>query len=158
MRNVAFYVGALKATGGSGAEDTHSICCAERPSRRTKGRHSERLVQWHWPSVSAGQHLLWKTLPGSRSPAAWQWMLLSQRTPCQRVSRPVMSDSLQPHGLQPTRPLCRWHSPGNTGVGCYSLLPGIKPRSLALQADSLPFEYHKIPQLPIYLFQVPFRL
>ena len=38
----------------------------------------------------------------------------------------VMSDSLQPHGLQPTRLLCPWDSPGkNTGLGCHSLLQGI---------------------------------
>ena len=34
-----------------------------------------------------------------------------------------MSDSLQPHGLLPTRLLCPWDSPGqNTGVGCHALL------------------------------------
>ena len=34
-----------------------------------------------------------------------------------------MSDSLQPHGLQPTRHLGPWDSPGkNTGVGCCALL------------------------------------
>ena len=39
------------------------------------------------------------------------------------LSRSVKSDSLQPHGLQPTRPLCPWNSPGkNTGVGCHFLL------------------------------------
>ena len=39
----------------------------------------------------------------------------------------VMSDSLQPHGLSPTRLLCLWISPGkNTGVGCHSLLQGKK--------------------------------
>ena len=37
-----------------------------------------------------------------------------------------MSDSLQPHGLQPTRFLCPWDFPGkNTGVGCHFLLRGI---------------------------------
>ena len=36
-----------------------------------------------------------------------------------------MTDSLQPHGLKPTRLLCPWASPGkNTGVGCQSLLQG----------------------------------
>ena len=40
----------------------------------------------------------------------------------------VMSDSLQPHGLQPTRFLCPWDSPGkNTGVDCHFLLQGIFP-------------------------------
>ena len=39
-----------------------------------------------------------------------------------------MFDSLQPHGLQPTRFLCPWDSPGkNTGVGCHFLLQGIFP-------------------------------
>ena len=35
----------------------------------------------------------------------------------------VMLDSLRPHGLQPTRFLCSWDSPGkNSGVGCHALL------------------------------------
>ena len=41
------------------------------------------------------------------------------------LSRSVMSNSLQPHGLQPTMLLCPWskNSPGkNTGVGSHSLL------------------------------------
>ena len=37
----------------------------------------------------------------------------------------VVYDSLQPPGLQPTRLLCPWDSPGrNTGVGCHALLQG----------------------------------
>ena len=50
----------------------------------------------------------------------------------------VMSDSLWPHGLQPTRLLCPWNFPGkNTGVGYHFLPqgnlpdPGIEPLSLA---------------------------
>ena len=43
------------------------------------------------------------------------------------ASLPVMSDSV-PRGLQYTRLLCRWDSPGkNTRVGCYFLLQGIFP-------------------------------
>ena len=39
------------------------------------------------------------------------------------VSCLVVSDSLQPHRLQPTRPLHPWGSPGkNTVVGCHFLL------------------------------------
>ena len=38
----------------------------------------------------------------------------------------VKSNSLQPHGLQPTRLLCPWDSPGKkTGVGCHFLLQSI---------------------------------
>ena len=57
-----------------------------------------------------------------------------------------MPDSLQPHGLQSTRLLSPWDSPGkNTGGGCPSPGdlpdPGIEPMSLSLlhwQVSSLP--------------------
>ena len=40
----------------------------------------------------------------------------------------VVSDSLRPHGLQPTRLLCPWDSPGkNMAVGSHILLQGIFP-------------------------------
>ena len=41
----------------------------------------------------------------------------------------VVSDSLRPHGPQPSRPLCPWDAPGkNTGVGCHALLQGDLPK------------------------------
>ena len=44
------------------------------------------------------------------------------------VSRSVIPDSLQPHGLQPTGFVCLWDFPGkDTGVGCHFLLQGIFP-------------------------------
>ena len=47
---------------------------------------------------------------------------------CQVAS--VVSDSVWPHGLQPTRLLCPWDSPGkNTGVGCHFLLQCVKVES-----------------------------
>ena len=47
---------------------------------------------------------------------------------CKSVSCSVMSNSLWPYGLQPTRLLCPWNFPGkNTGVGGHSLLQGIFP-------------------------------
>ena len=43
-----------------------------------------------------------------------------------QFSRSVMSNSLQPHGLQHARLLCPWDSPGkNTRVDCHVLLQGI---------------------------------
>ena len=43
-------------------------------------------------------------------------------------SRSVVSESLQPHGEQPTWLLCAWDFPGKkTRVGCHSLLQGIFP-------------------------------
>ena len=45
-----------------------------------------------------------------------------------KCSCSVVSNSLWPHGLQPTRLLCPRDSPGkNTGVGCHALLWGIFP-------------------------------
>ena len=39
------------------------------------------------------------------------------------LSRSVVSDSVRPHGLQPTRLLHPWDFPGkSTGVGCHCLL------------------------------------
>ena len=41
-------------------------------------------------------------------------------------SRSVVSDSSQPHGLQPTRLLRPWDFPGkSTGVGCHRFLPKV---------------------------------
>ena len=43
-----------------------------------------------------------------------------------------MSDSVQPHRLQPTRLPRPWDSPGqNTGVGCHFLLQCVKVKSLS---------------------------
>ena len=44
----------------------------------------------------------------------------------ERVSRSVLSNSLQLHGLQPARFFCPWNSPSkNIGMGSHSLLQGI---------------------------------
>ena len=65
----------------------------------------------------------------------------------------VVSDSLWLHGLQPTRLLCPWDSPGtNTAVGCHALLQGIflilgsNPHLLCLlhwQEDSWPLSHRE---------------
>ena len=63
-----------------------------------------------------------------------------------------MSDSLQPHGLQPTRLLCPCYSPSkNTGVGYHFFFisdPGIEPTSLTsptLQLNSLLLYHQRSP-------------
>ena len=44
------------------------------------------------------------------------------------VGHSIVSDSLQPHGLQPAKLHCPWNVPGkNTGVGSHPLLQGIFP-------------------------------
>ena len=68
--------------------------------------------------------------------------------------------TLQLRGLQPDRLLCPQNSPGkNTGVSCHCFDlpdPGIKPGSLALQADSLlseppgkPLSHHNMNQIAL---------
>ena len=50
-----------------------------------------------------------------------------------------MSNSVWPHGLQPTRLLCPRDSPGkNTGVGCHFLLQCIKVETESEVAQSCP--------------------
>ena len=45
---------------------------------------------------------------------------LSSHILCKRAQSLSLSDSLKPHGLQPTRLLHPWDSPGkNTGAGCH---------------------------------------
>ena len=47
---------------------------------------------------------------------------------CAVLSRSVVSDSLQPHGLQPVRFLCHGDSLGkNSGVSCHALFQGMFP-------------------------------
>ena len=75
------------------------------------------------PSLGFSRQEHWSGLPFP-SPVheseKWKW------------SRSVVSNSLWPHGLQPTRLLHPWDFPGkSTGVGCHC--PGIKPISSALQ-------------------------
>ena len=49
----------------------------------------------------------------------------------------VVSDSVRPHGLQPTRLRRPWDSPGkNTGVGCHFLLQCMKVESAREVAQS----------------------
>ena len=64
------------------------------------------------------------------------------------LSYSIVTDSLRPHGLQPTRIFCPWNFSGkNTGVGCHCLLQRIFPTQgwkwcllglLHGQADSSP--------------------
>ena len=71
-------------------------------------------------------------IPWTEEPAGLQSLLLS---------RSVVSNSLQPHGLQPARLHCPWNFPGkNTEVGCHLLLQwvfltqGSRPVSLVFPA------------------------
>ena len=53
------------------------------------------------------------------------WYIYTMEYSC---CRSLVSDSLQPRGLQPTRLLHPWDFPGkSTGVGCHFLFQGIFP-------------------------------
>ena len=77
------------------------------------------------------------------------------------LSRSVVSDPQRPHGLQPTRLLRPWDSPGkNTGVGCHFPLQGMKVElpsrddKIHIQHNSsfrVPLEKHLI----LSAFQIP---
>ena len=66
------------------------------------------------PSLGFSRQEHWSGLPfpsPKHEIEKWKW------------SRSVVSDSLRPHGLQPTRLLHPWDFPGkSTGVGCHCLL------------------------------------
>ena len=63
---------------------------------------------------------------GFRGRLAWDCILALSLPGCVLCAcsvASVMSNTLQPHGLQPTRLLCPWDFPGkSTGVGCHRLL------------------------------------
>ena len=91
---------------------------------RRKRRYALFTDGARWGGVTQRAEL--GCLPGSLSgkPDA---STLSLLVPCM-FSLSVVSDSLQPQGLQPARLLCPWDSPGkNTRVGCHSLLQGTFP-------------------------------
>ena len=81
----------------------------------------------------------------SQAPFSFQQPSLSRAT-LSVHSFQVMSDSLRPSELQPTKLLCPWDSPGkNNGVGSRPSPEGLpnpetELRSPEMQADSLPSE------------------
>ena len=82
------------------------------------------------PSLGFSRREHWSGLPvpsAMHESEQWKW------------SRSVVSDSSQPHGLQPTRLLCPWDFPSkSTGVGCHFLLQCMKMKSESEVAQSCP--------------------
>ena len=102
-----------------------------------QGRRLE-LEKSHW----SWRHLTWESTEESscivRVSIRWKYKVRA----CSVTS--VVSDSLRHHGLQPTRLLCPWASPGkNTGVGCHALLQGIFPTQGSNQSLSCLLHWHK---------------
>ena len=80
------------------------------------------------PSLGFSRQEHWSGLPfpsPMHESKKWKW------------SRSIVSDSSQPHGLQPTRLLHPWDFPGkNTGVGCHCLLQWTMKYILKLYVQS----------------------
>ena len=96
-----------------------SICAAEVSS-----------VFSIYPHLLTGQWQTWSWAAAIHFPHLWTGgtktdFICKLLCKCCSVAQ-VVSDSLQPHGLQPARLLCPWDFPGkNTGVNCHFLLHGI---------------------------------
>ena len=77
------------------------------------------------PGILQAKTLEWVAISFSH---AWTWNV--------KVKSSVVSESLRPHGLQPTRLLRPWDFPSkSTGVGCPCLLREVLP-SFSQKADS----------------------
>ena len=83
-------------------------------------QHFDRLV-------SSFSNLSTVSLSSLFSPVPFLFVVVLKVSSTVVLVTPVVSDSLKPCGVSPTRLLCPWDSPGkNTGVGCHTLLQGIK--------------------------------
>ena len=94
----------------AGAAKSLQSCPTLRPHRWQPTRLHR---PWDSPSkdTGVGCHFFLQCMKVKSESEKWKW------------SRSVVSDSSQPHGLQPTRLLHPWHFPGkSTGVGCHCLL------------------------------------
>ena len=92
-----------------------------------KVQGNTKFPSWNFPktllNIIGSQHILFVQYINPR------WVSV-RKTPFsgESDSRPIVSDSLQPHGLWQARLPCPWNSPGkNTGVSSHFLLQGIFP-------------------------------
>ena len=92
-----------------------------------KAARSNHTSEWSTTRSKGRGHCSVHTPPGSHFPLA-EFHLTVGLCMCACWFSLVVSDSVQPYGLWPTRLLCPWDSPGkNNGVGCHALLRGIFP-------------------------------
>ena len=101
--------------------------CLENSMDRGAWRAIVHVVTKGWTQLSDWAH------KGPKIPC----FLLTKMHESEGVSHSLVSSSLWPHGLWPSRFLCSWNSPGkNTGVGCHFLLQMHK-LSCSVVSDSL---------------------
>ena len=88
------------------------------------------FIKWSKRKIQCNFFLLWKTMDCHLHfhPTVTKFTRVQYGNKLLKKWKAVLCASLQPHGLEPTRLLCLWDSPGkNTGVGCHFLLQGIFP-------------------------------
>ena len=141
-----------------------SLCPRACTLQQGKPGQWEAWAKQRRPSGVKNKYIIfkWKNLKIYRhhvSPNMVYWekhitsvVFLPNTPESESVSCSVLSDSWQSYGLEPSRLLCPWNSPGkNTGMGSHSLLqgifpifpifdPGVKAGSPTLQADTFPPE------------------
>ena len=84
----------------------------------TCGRAGKPMIHNYRACTAGGDD--WAHVPRPLKPVHLEPVLCNKQW--ESLSCSVMSNSLRPHGLQPSRPLCPWDSPGKkTGVGCHSV-------------------------------------
>ena len=101
------------------------------PGSTVRGVLQARIPEWVAISFSRGY-----SWPRDRTCVfhIGRWILYHWATKV-KWSRSVVSDSLWPHGLQPTRLLPPWDSPGKSiGVGCHFLLWATREAQMRLWA------------------------
>ena len=114
------------------AKDREDRCAAVHGIAVTHNLVTQQLLNSYWTQYNA-YHLpfVWITgicfpsqyFLGSISYSVHKGTIFFPLKPSFKWSRSVTSDSLWPHGQQPTRLLCPLDFPGkNTGVGCHFLL------------------------------------
>ena len=109
----------IQATGiCPGWLDLH--CPGEEGGEKGQTQQPGAYLQLGFLSLEGGE-VLKRTPPESQPQRDTVWGAVGRVVTL--LSRSVVSDSLRPHGLHPTRLPCTWDSPGeNTREGCHFLL------------------------------------
>ena len=111
----AVHTGLTPRAAPSAGSDTRTMACV----------HDHRAAQA--ASLPSGSLCSTRSrLSPSLMPAPWK-RSCDKAVLCTALSPSVVSDALQPHGLQPTGLPCPWDFPGKSpGVWCHCLLQCIK--------------------------------
>ena len=98
------------------------MCWSWQEDLRWEGRNDFRHAMAAGTCTLPLQHPTWEGMYNAKRVVAPRYLAMQPLCCCCYITS-VVSDSVRPHGWQPTRLLRPWDSPGkNTGVGCRCLL------------------------------------